>query len=235
MITTSGTGSRLGHFTRATNKALVRVGGRPAVSWIIDAYPSAVPLVVTVGHCATQVRDFLRRAYPDRNITTVAVDPFEGPGSSLGYSLLQAESLLQRPFIFHACDSIVFDVVPAPDHNWAMGATVQDGGRDVDVTQYRTQRVRDGHLCAVLEKGEQPFSAVHCGVVGIRDFLSFWRHLRHLYHHRSVDQGLSDVHVIHAMLHEGQRFVFVGVKQWFDIGNLEALHRADEAMTRHGR
>ena len=56
LITTSGIGSRLGNLTKFTNKALVRVGRRPAISYIIDEYPSDTEFIVTLGHYGDQVR-----------------------------------------------------------------------------------------------------------------------------------------------------------------------------------
>ena len=39
LITTSGLGSRLGELTDYTNKSLVRVTDKPAISNIIESYP----------------------------------------------------------------------------------------------------------------------------------------------------------------------------------------------------
>ena len=39
LITTSGIGSRLGKLTDFTNKSLVRIGDKPAISHIIEHYP----------------------------------------------------------------------------------------------------------------------------------------------------------------------------------------------------
>ena len=36
LLTTSGLGSRLGNLTKFTNKSLVRVGDKPAISYIIE-------------------------------------------------------------------------------------------------------------------------------------------------------------------------------------------------------
>jgi NDP-sugar pyrophosphorylase family protein len=107
LITTSGVGSRLGDLTKYTNKCLVRVGKKPAISYIVEAYPKEVELVVTVGYFGEQVKDFLTLAYPERKITFIEVDKYEGEGSSLGYSMLKAKDELRCPFIFHAADTII--------------------------------------------------------------------------------------------------------------------------------
>ena len=49
LITTSGIGSRLGDLTKYTNKSLVRVGDKPAISHIIESYPEDTKFVVTLG------------------------------------------------------------------------------------------------------------------------------------------------------------------------------------------
>ena len=44
LITASGLGSRLGNLTKFTNKGLVRIGKKPALSYIIESYPDDVEL-----------------------------------------------------------------------------------------------------------------------------------------------------------------------------------------------
>ena len=63
LITTSGLGSRLGDITKYTNKALVKIGDKAAISHIIDMYDDA-SFVITLGHFGSQVRQFLELTYP---------------------------------------------------------------------------------------------------------------------------------------------------------------------------
>ena len=77
LITTSGIGSRLGDLTKYTNKSLVRVGKKPAISYIIEKYPVDIELVITLGYYGNQVRDFLTLAYPERNFNFIEVDKFD--------------------------------------------------------------------------------------------------------------------------------------------------------------
>ena len=74
-----------------TNKSLVRVGKKPAISYIVESYPKEIEMVITVGYFANQVQDFLTLAYPDRNFKFINVDKFDGEGTSLGYSMLKAK------------------------------------------------------------------------------------------------------------------------------------------------
>ena len=124
LITTSGIGSRLGKLTDFTNKSLVRIGDKPAISHIIEYYPKDTSFIITLGHFGSYVKEFLKLAYPNRDFTFIKVDNFEGEGSSLGHSILQAKSELQCPFIFHASDTILTDsdTIPNLEHNWCAGA-----------------------------------------------------------------------------------------------------------------
>ena len=88
LLTTSGLGSRLGNLTKFTNKSLVRVGDKPAISYIIESYPKDVEFVVTIGHYGSHVKQYLSMAHADRKIQFVEVDNYMGEGSSLLYSCL---------------------------------------------------------------------------------------------------------------------------------------------------
>jgi NDP-sugar pyrophosphorylase family protein len=88
LITTSGIGSRLGEFTNYTNKSLVKVGDKLALSHIVEVYPENTEYIVTLGHFGQHVRDFLEFASPERVFTFVTVENYKGAGSILGLSML---------------------------------------------------------------------------------------------------------------------------------------------------
>lgn len=228
LITTSGTGSRLGALTTYTNKALIRIGQKPAISYIIESYPKEVPMVVTVGYLADQLREFLPLAYPDRTFEFVQVDKFEGEGSSLGFSMLHAEQNLQCPFIFHSCDTLVTESIPEPDKNWIGGFMVDKENTDLPLDQYRTHSVVDGTVRKLNEKGDPDFDSIHIGLIGINDFKLFWEKLKNIYQSNPANTGHSDVHVIGAMLAAGSQFGLAQFYAWYDTGNPISL-----AKTRH--
>ena len=98
-------------------------------------------------------------AYPHLNVVFVEVDKFDGPGSSLGYSLLQAEPQLQCPFFFFCCDSVVNDdVQPTPPHNALFVAPSPDS------TSYASVNTAGGRVVRVNNKGEANFDYVYTGV-----------------------------------------------------------------------
>ena len=118
VIPTAGIGSRLEKLTNYINKSLVSISNRPILSHIIDQFPKKCEFVIALGHKGKLVREFLELAYPDRVFYFVNIDPYEGNGSGLGYSLLSCKKYLQEPFIFTSCDTLVNESIPGPDYNW---------------------------------------------------------------------------------------------------------------------
>ena len=196
------------------------MGKKPAISYIIESYPKNTEFVVTLGYKGEQVKDFLTLAYPEKKFTYVWVDKYEGPGTSLGYSMLQAEKKLQAPFVYHACDTIVEGFkVPLLTSNWVAGIRIKG-----DATHYASFDVnKKGEVVRFNPKGTKKYGLIHIGLVGIRDYKSFWKGLRNAYTQHPDDTSLNDISGIKEMLVSGVRFKAVKVRQWLDIGNPPAL------------
>lgn len=219
LITTSGLGTRLGELTEYTNKSLVRVGKKPALSYIIESYPKDIEFVITTGHYGNQVKEFVKLAYPDRKITFVDVDKYEGLGSSLGYSMLQAKDHLQCPFIFHAGDTIVKGEILSPlEKNW------NGGFQGKSTAQYTSFKVINEKIPFINEKGATDFDLIHIGLVGIKDYKIFWQELEKLYKENPNDSALNDTRVLNQMFKRGITFYAKKFSVWFDVGNSEGLN-----------
>src|SRR3990167_3641709 len=181
LLPTSGIGSRLGEITKNTNKSLVPLVGRPTIDYILDSYPKDVPIVVTLGFMGQSVKDYLETNHKDRIFEFVWVDKYEGPGSSLGYSMLRAKENLQCPFIFHACDGIFVEPIPAPQYN-RIGGFVDDWKTtDLPLEQYRTHTMKDGTIAYLNDRGIPGFDSVHIGLDGIFDYKIYWDTLEGIY------------------------------------------------------
>lgn len=219
LITTSGIGSRLGEFTNHTNKSLVKVGDKLALSRIIEIYPKNTTYVITLGHFGFHVRDFLDVAYPDRNFQYVDVSKFEGPGSSLGFSMLSAAEYLQEPFVFHASDTLLLEaeMLEIPAGNWVAGS------KGTSASQYASLDVSSGLVMNFHDKGMMQFDFLHIGLIGVFDFSDFWATLREIYESNPNDSSLNDLAVLTRMKSRGTQFRFVEAKNWVDMGNTESL------------
>jgi len=229
LITTSGLGSRLGSLTDFTNKSLVRVGDKPALSHIVECYPENTRFVITTGHYGNHVREFLELAYPDFSFTFIEVENYQGPNSSLLHSMNEARHDLQCPFIFHVCDSVILDEIQPPIENWIAGAKSETS------EQYRTINVSpDSKLLKINEKGEINYDFAYPGLVGIKDYELFWKCLDRVVDSTEKDgiKHLSDCHVLQMMSDlENVQFKIKQISQWYDIGEPFALSKTREKIT----
>src|SRR3990167_4359580 len=159
--------------------------------------------VITVGYLGEQIREALPRLYPTRKFTFVEVDLYEGPGSSLGYSMLKAVPYLQCPFIFHTCDTLIFGhPIPEPSQNW-MGGYRMAG----DISQYRTIEISGtGKAININEKKQGTSDQVFIGFFGIYDYALYWESLKKLYDRDPLYQNLNDTMPLNDMLQMGVSF-----------------------------
>jgi NDP-sugar pyrophosphorylase family protein len=229
LITTSGLGSRLGQLTDYTNKCLVRIADKPAISYIIESYPDDIEFIITLGHFGSHVKQFLQLAYPNHKFTFIEVDKYKGEGSSLGYSILQCEKELQCPFIFHASDTIITNYqFQHPSFNYIIGSYKEDSA------QYRTLDLDSGYLNKINEKGEIGFDFSYVGICGIKDYNLFFVELNNLINNKTCGENLSDVHVINNILPYVEfKYNHVDYNSWFDVGNTTELHKTRESFESH--
>ena len=114
LILTAGVGSKLGDLTKNMNKAMIKIGKKPVISYIIEQYPIDTEYYVELGYKGDHIREFLNIAYPERDIRYIEVDKYDGDGSSQLYSISKAERYLQEPFICNDCDTICNDIGSMP-------------------------------------------------------------------------------------------------------------------------
>ncbi|WP_126455332.1 phosphotransferase [Sulfuriflexus mobilis] len=220
-IPTAGTGSRLGGLTKFVNKSLVSIANRPTLSHVIEQFPEDVEFVVALGHKGHLVREFLELAYQDRKFFFAEVEPFEGPGSGLGLSLLSCREYLQEPFVFISCDTLVKEDIPGPDVNWMAYAECDD------LLPYRTLKVQSGMVNAICEKGEGKAGShkPYIGLAGIHDFKTFW----------SAMDEKNELVIQTGEAHGLRGLVTNKIKAyqftWYDTGNIESLTRTREIYT----
>lgn len=218
VITTSGIGERLGVLTKFTNKALVNVGDKYALCYIIESYEKDTDFIITIGYYGKIVKDFLILAYPSLNFTFVEIDNYYGRGSSLGYSLLQAKNYLQKPFIFHCCDAVVVEPVSFEKNKNTLCVFKSDASK-----QYANVKVKDELIIEVNNKDHNDFDYVYTGISFIYDYFNFWSNLEDIYSSDKLNNSLSDVHVIKKMMQLDEvNFSYVVLNDWYDTGNKES-------------
>lgn len=173
VIPAAGLGSRLGSFTKNYSKAMCTLGRMPVISHIINQFSNNDEIIILLGYKGYLLKQVVEACHPDKNIKFVVVDNFEGEGSGLGYSLHCAYDLLQKPFIFWSCDTVLprFDLKKCDyKSNWAV---VSNCG---DFYSYRHMRVKDGHVVGIYPKDAEYDKELkpYVGVSFIYDYKEFW-------------------------------------------------------------
>lgn len=217
LIASAGLGNRLKGMTKNINKALISVAHKPAISYTIEKFNPNIEIVIAVGYKSKSVKDYISIAYPDRKITFVNVDKYEGEGSGLGYSILQCEKYLQCPFIFSSNDTIVLEDIKPPSFNW-MGQTDL-----ADNSQYRSIVSSKNQVREIRAKKFKGDAKAYIGLAGIFNYKEFWDSMREGIHEGSIEIGESF----------GLRnLIPFGISlydfTWFDTGNLDQLRKTRE-------
>ena len=221
LIPSAGLGTRLGDLSKNINKAMVSVDNKPVISHVIERFPASVEIVVALGYKADLLKDYLLIAHSDRKLTFVNVDPYCGPSSGLGYTILQCQKHLQCPFIFTPNDTLVLENIPLPDKNW-MGYAEADSG-----THYRTVQVgKDNRIEKIYEKEDGVNTSAYIGLAGIHDYKAFWKIMNEGVNYGSIKIGES--YALRSFIKER---IPVEAKQfsWYDTGivkNLEITRKA---------
>jgi hypothetical protein len=159
-------------------------------------------------------------AHPGINFIFVEVDKYTGPGSSLVYSISCAKKYLQKPFIFHACDTIADGIPQSVENNWISAYSVENAD------QYRTLNL-DSNLkfSGFNEKGQIGFDYAYPGVSGIKDFKQYWKIVDSLINNPE-ENSTSDCDIINKMIKENSIIFDIHlIKNWYDVGNVYELEK----------
>ena len=222
VIPTAGTGSRLDRLTKYLNKSLVSLAYRPVLSHLIDQFPKDCVFVIVLGYKGHLVRDFLKIAYPKRTFQFTTVDPYIGPNSGLGRSLLCSEKFLQEPFVFISCDTLVKESIPAPKVNWMGYHKVKN------VKSYRTLQIKNQRVYKIFEKGANTKDQeAYIGFAGIKDYNIFWDAM-----HKGDDTPILQGEVCGMRGVIEKESVSAHFFTWYDTGNLDSLNRAQKAYSK---
>jgi len=215
----AGKGTRIS-YAKDFNKALLPVGDKAVLSHIIDKFPKNIEVVIAIGHNADLIRDFTKMAYPDRKITLVEVDKYEGEGSGAGYSLYCCREHLQCPFIFTSADTIVLETIPEPSRNW-LGVARADDPQD-----YCMAGVSGGLVKAFYNKMPMTELLKHCddpknilnnafiGMAGVHDYEAFWQGFTK--EHPRVQGEVQVMDGLEELIGKPLHTQFF---TWFDTGN----------------
>jgi glucose-1-phosphate thymidylyltransferase len=224
IIPLAGRGTRLRPLTHHTPKPLIKVGGRPVLSYLLDDVKALgiEEMVFVVGYLGDVIRDFVRSEYPELRPHFVVQEVQDGTAGAVKLAEPYADDELLILFadtLFDA-DLSLASSLPAGDAGIIWAKEVEDYQRfGVIVTH------EDGTMERIVEKPDHPVSKLaNIGVYFIRDYGLLYEGIHHVVNTAPGKGGeyfLTDA--FQYMVDQGARIRTAPVDGWYDCGKVETV------------
>ena len=229
-ITTAGVGSKLGDLTNYMNKAMIKIGKKPVISYIIEQYPEDVEYVIALGYKGSHIKQFLKLAYPKRHFTFVDVNFYDGENASQVYSMYCCKQNLQEPFIYNDCDSISDDILQRLNATDIAGDFI--AGYNFDdingIYNYDSYDVRNTNL--YIDKVTNLYHRetnihskyAYIGICGIWNYKYFWDSVENALINKTAKTDFD----IFYNYYKDNVLYSIDVKNWTDTGTIDGILKA---------
>ncbi len=232
IIPLAGKGTRLRPHTHVTPKPMLRVAGRPVMSYILEDLKTLGGIdevIYITGHLKERVEEYARSALPVRS---VFIEQKVQDGTAGAVAL--ARKHVDQPVLIIFVDTIfdadltVINRVDADGIIWTK--EVEDYKRfGVVVTD------ADGNMTKIIEKPSTPISKrANIGLYYIRNWRLLFEGIDHVLR-SPPNQGeyyLTDA--FQYMIERGARIKVIDVAGWYDAGKLDTLLETNRAMLDRG-
>ena len=215
-ILAAGRGTR--SYSNQIHKALLPLGNRAVISHIIEQFKHLecdTEFVVAVGHQGALIKDFLALAHPSLKFSFVEVPNFDGPGSGPGHSLWCCRELLQEPFVFTACDTLIAEKIVEENVNWIGVQKVKDPHNWCSLSISE-----DGLVQELRYKEPSDHSYAFVGVARVENFETFWLASEHAHNVTGESQVVEGLQAL------SKNQLHTKVLTWQDTGSKEAYIEA---------
>ncbi len=233
IIPLAGKGTRLRPHTHVVPKPMLKVAGRPVMSYVMDdvlKLGNVEQVVYITGHLKEKVERFVRGAY---DIPSVFIEQKVQDGTAGAIAL--AREYADQPVLIIFVDTI-FDadlsIVKDSDADGIMWTKeVEDYQRfGVVVTD------ADGFMTKIVEKPQTPISKrANIGLYYIKNYKLLYEGIAHVL---SQPQNKGEWYLTDAfqyMIDHGAKIKVVDVEGWYDAGQLETLLETNRTMLERGR
>ena len=226
-ILAAGLGSRL-NFSKFSNKALLPVGNRAAISIIMDSIPLDIEIVVAVNYMKEDLINYLKLVEVERKIEFVDVSRISGPGSGPGLSLVECEKFLQEPFVLFACDSIPLTKINFNlEYNWLATSKEIETLNYLNVSGDKNENVIDFYdkIELTWETIQKENISSFSGIAGIYDYKVFFQGLH------EASAGNLELQVMPGFKRLLKKKVrIIDNFCWADVGNQEKYEKFEKKL-----
>ena len=236
VIPLAGKGTRLRPHTHLLPKPLVRVAGRPVLTYLLDDLTrfGITEMVFIVGHLDEVIRRYMRDAYPDLYIHYVVQAVQDGTAGAVKL----AEPFADGDLLILFADTLFeADLTPARALSPDWGAVIWTR----EVEDYQKYGVvitdSDGAMTRIVEKPKEPISRLaNIGLYYIRDHALLFEGIDHVLASPPGPSGeyyLTDA--FQYMVDRGTRIRSAPVDSWHDCGSPEGLLGTNRHLLEGGR
>jgi glucose-1-phosphate thymidylyltransferase len=233
IIPLAGKGTRLRPHTYLTPKPMMKVAGKPVMSYVLDELKklgNVEQIVYITGHLKEKVEEFARA---EMDVPSVFIEQKVQDGTAGAIAL--ARDYVDQPVLIIFVDTI-FDAdlsrvksVEADGIIWVK--EVEDYQRfGVVVTD------KDGNMTKIVEKPKTPISKrANIGLYYIRNWKLLFEGIDWVLK-QPMNHGeyfLTDA--FQYMIEKGAKIKVIDVEGWFDAGKIETMIETNQAMLTRGR
>jgi glucose-1-phosphate thymidylyltransferase len=236
IIPLAGKGTRLRPHTYVTPKPLLRVGGRPVMSYILDDLVAlgVDEIVFITGYLKERIEEYIATEYPGIRAHFVEQAVQDGTAGAVK---------LAQPYIDTDCLIIFVDTLFDADLTLVRRLAPDEAGviwaKEVEDYQRFGVIVTDEHnyMKRIVEKPRDPISKLaNIGLYYIRDWKLLFEGIDATIGGPKAKTGeyyLTDA--FQYMIDNGSRIRVERVAGWYDCGQLETLLETNHHLLEHGR
>jgi len=233
IIPLAGKGTRLRPHTHVTPKPMMKVAGKPVMSYVLDELRElggVEQIIYITGHLKEKVEEFARQSL---DIPSVFIEQKIQDGTAGAIAL--ARELVDQPVLIIFVDTI-FDadlsVVTTTDADGIIWTKeVEDYQRfGVVVTD------ESGNMTQIVEKPDTPISKrANIGLYYIRNWKLLFEGIDHVL---AAPTNKGEYYLTDAfqyMIEKGAKIRVIDVEGWYDAGKIETMLETNQVMLTKGR
>jgi len=233
IIPLAGKGTRLRPHTHITPKPMLKVAGKPVMSYILEDLEKlgdVHQIIYITGHLKEKVEEFVRAS---SNIDSVFIEQKVQDGTAGAVAL--AREYVDEPVLIIFVDTI-FDADLSIVRN-----TDADGIIWVkEVEDYQRFGVvvtdKEGNMTQIVEKPKEPISKrANIGLYYIKNWKLLFEGIDHVLKSPKHQGEYFLTDAFQYMIDKGAKIRVIDVEGWYDAGKIETLLETNQTMLTKGR
>lgn len=233
IIPLAGKGTRLRPHTHVTPKPMMRVAGKPVMSYVLDELRDlggVEEVIYITGHLKEKVEEFARQSL---DIPSVFIEQKIQDGTAGAIAL--SRDLVDQPVLIIFVDTI-FDADLS-----VVNTTDADGiiwTKEVEDYQRFGVVVADesGNMTQIVEKPSTPISKrANIGLYYIRNWKLLFEGIDHVLASPTNKGEYYLTDAFQYMIEKGAKIQVIDVEGWYDAGKIETMLETNQTMLTKGR